>query len=149
MNKKMGRPKLPKGKAKRVLFAIKLSPDLDKEVQKGIVKSGQDKAEWGREAVKQKAKERPIWVTCKWSKEQLNEKLIDYVLTWPKERREGVGTLVVRRNNKGELSIEIFRKPTFLNGYPIEQTRYILFQKDADKIEEHPNQRVAHFRLLA
>ena len=51
MKKKMGRPKLPKGAAKGVLFAVRVAkPDAEK-IQEAIKRSGTVKPEWLRNAL--------------------------------------------------------------------------------------------------
>ena len=48
MKTKMGRPKLPKGTANSVLFAVKIAANEADKIQRAINKSGLTKPEWAR-----------------------------------------------------------------------------------------------------
>lgn len=52
----MGRPKLPKGEAKGVLFAARVSNDDAKVINDAIKQSGTKKPEWLRNALLSAAK---------------------------------------------------------------------------------------------
>jgi hypothetical protein len=47
----MGRPKLPKGTANSVLFAVKIAANEAQRIQTAIKKSGLKKPEWARNAL--------------------------------------------------------------------------------------------------
>jgi hypothetical protein len=51
MKKKMGRPKLPRGTAKGVLFAVKIAANEAEKIQTAIKRSGLKKPEWARNAL--------------------------------------------------------------------------------------------------
>jgi hypothetical protein len=51
MKTKMGRPKLPKGTANSVLFAIRIAANEADKIQRAIKKSGLAKPEWARNAL--------------------------------------------------------------------------------------------------
>jgi hypothetical protein len=51
MKTKMGRPKLPKGTANTVLFAVKIAAVEADKIQAAIAKSGMAKPEWARHAL--------------------------------------------------------------------------------------------------
>jgi hypothetical protein len=51
MKKKMGRPPLPKGTAKGVLFAVKIAANEADKIQSAIKRSGLKKPEWARNAL--------------------------------------------------------------------------------------------------
>lgn len=48
---KMGRPKLPRGKAKGVLFAVRVDKSQAVEIDQAIAASGQSKPDWTRNAL--------------------------------------------------------------------------------------------------
>jgi hypothetical protein len=48
---KMGRPKLPKGTANSVLFAVRIAANEAQKIQAAIKKSGMKKPEWARNAL--------------------------------------------------------------------------------------------------
>ena len=51
MKTKMGRPKLPKGTANSVLFAVKIAANEADKIHQAIKKSGLKKPEWARNAL--------------------------------------------------------------------------------------------------
>jgi hypothetical protein len=51
----MGRPKLPKGTAKGVLFAVRVANNEAEKIQRAIRKSGLPKPDWARNALIQAA----------------------------------------------------------------------------------------------
>src|SRR6266478_654966 len=106
-NNRMGRPPLPGGQAKEIQIGVRLTPQDDKSVEQAVDESGVSKAEWIRNAAKLQAKPPPppAWVTSKWTREQLEGKTVQFKLTHPKFRVEGVGEFMVRCNPAGELAI--------------------------------------------
>ena len=51
MKTKMGRPKLPKGTANTVLFAVKIAATEAEKIQAAIRRSGMTKPDWARNAL--------------------------------------------------------------------------------------------------
>ena len=51
MKAKMGRPKLPKGTANTVLFAVKIAATEAEKIHTAIKQSGMSKPEWARNAL--------------------------------------------------------------------------------------------------
>jgi len=51
MKTRMGRPKLPKGEAKGVLFAVRMKKPEADQVDKAIRQSGMSKPDWARAAL--------------------------------------------------------------------------------------------------
>jgi hypothetical protein len=51
MKTKMGRPKLPKGTAKGVLFAVRVAANEAERIHQAIRKSGLSKPDWARNAL--------------------------------------------------------------------------------------------------
>lgn len=51
MKTKMGRPKLPKGTAKGVLFAVKIAATEADKINQAIERSGLTKPDWARNAL--------------------------------------------------------------------------------------------------
>lgn len=51
MSKKMGRPKLPKAKLRRILMQARLSPEENKVIIQAIRRSKDGKSEWIRKAL--------------------------------------------------------------------------------------------------
>jgi hypothetical protein len=57
MKTKMGRPKLPKGTANSVLFAIRIAAKEAQKINEAVKKSGMKKPEWARTILLSAAKE--------------------------------------------------------------------------------------------
>jgi hypothetical protein len=51
MKPKLGRPKMPKGTANNVLFAVRVAANEARKIQTAIRKSGQKKPDWARNAL--------------------------------------------------------------------------------------------------
>jgi hypothetical protein len=51
MKTKIGRPKMPKGTANSVLFAIRIAANEADKIQRAINKSGLKKPDWARNAL--------------------------------------------------------------------------------------------------
>jgi len=147
MNKKMGRPPLPKGKARSVQVGVRFTPEDDKAIEKALTKSGQTKADLVRDAAVAEARKPPPWVRSKWTYEDLNGKKVQFKLNSPRFQAKGVGEFLVRRNPRGELAIEICAIVS-ATPYEVTEHRYWLGQEIANKIEINSTPNVAPFRLL-
>jgi hypothetical protein len=55
MKTKMGRPKVPKAKLRGILIQARLSPEENKVIEGAIAKSPENKSEWVRKALLEKA----------------------------------------------------------------------------------------------
>jgi hypothetical protein len=51
MKTKMGRPKMPKGTANSVLFAIRIAANEAQKINDAVKKSGMKRPEWARNAL--------------------------------------------------------------------------------------------------
>ena len=51
MKTKMGRPKMPKGTANSVLFAIRIAANEAQKINEAVKKSGMKRPEWARNAL--------------------------------------------------------------------------------------------------
>jgi hypothetical protein len=51
MKSKIGRPKMPKGTANSVLFAVRIAANEAERIQTAISRSGLKKPEWARQAL--------------------------------------------------------------------------------------------------
>jgi len=139
---------MPAGKANKVLQAVRVSSDIAKQIDKAVQASNQGKPDWIREAITERAENPPIWVKIKWTLEELSGKLVEFRLTTPTYRVSGVGKFRVIENEKGLLAIDIIVE-TRVTQFKFNVNRYWIGQEIADKIEIHPIQAKAHFRLLA
>jgi hypothetical protein len=147
MNKKMGRPPLPKGQSKDVQIGVRFNPADDKQIEKAVAKSGQTKPDFIRNAALAETRKPTVWVKSKWTMEQLSGKTVEFALTVPGRRDDGTGKFLVRKNPADELAIDICAIASATR-YEMVEIRYHLYQAAADKIELHPNPKVAQFRLL-
>src|SRR4051812_5045784 len=105
MPKKMGRPTVPKTKAKTILRGAMFAPEEIKTIDRAIEDSGKDKSKWLRDAAMKEARARVVWFHSDIVNPGMHEKLIEYRLPFPMEDgrtmiREGVGQLVVRKNHR-------------------------------------------------
>lgn len=148
MNKKMGRPVLPKGESKGAQSGVRLKQNEDKAIASIATRAGETKAETLREAAIDKIQAPPIWVKSEWKADDLNGHYIQFLLHAPNRRLEGVGELKVRTNTRGEIAVDIFvdEHPTPYQGVT---TRIWLSKEAVDRIELNPNPKPAKFRLLA
>jgi hypothetical protein len=51
MKTKMGRPKMPKGTANSVLFAVRIAANEARKINEAVKKSGMARPEWARNAL--------------------------------------------------------------------------------------------------
>jgi hypothetical protein len=51
MNKRMGRPKLPKDNARSIVFQVRISPKEQRRIKAAACKSGKGPTEWARDAL--------------------------------------------------------------------------------------------------
>ena len=148
MNDKTGRPPLPKGAAKGIQIGVRFKPKDARAIDNATANTGQTKVDLIRDAAIAEAKYPPPWVSSKWTIDDLEGKKVQFRLTAPKFRVEGVGEFLVRKNPRGELAIEIC---AIKSATPCEvvESRFWICQEIADKIERNPEPKVATFRLIA
>src|SRR5581483_2046018 len=108
MNKRIGRPPLPKGKSKAVLFALKLSGEEAEHINKAVEESGLSKPDWAREAFLSKA--RPPWIiSVHWSAKDLQGHTVDFEFSTADGKFfvKGIGVFwVFRHQDNIRLAIE-------------------------------------------
>lgn len=137
---------MPDGKANNKLVNLRLSGEIEDAIDNAVEKSHQTKPEWMRNALLEKAKaERPFFKS-KWKKEELDEKTVEFGLTKPNYRIEGLGEFHVLKNNRDEIRIDIVVKKYSPN--LLTEHRYHLSKQAAEQIRVNPNQETANFQLL-
>jgi len=137
---------MPEGKANNKLVNLRLSGEIKGAIDDAAEKSHLPKPEWMRNALLEKAKSERPFFKSKWKKEELHDKLVEFVLRKPTYYVEGLGEFQVLKNNRDEIRIDIVVKkyrPVFLA-----ENRYHLSKEAADQIRVHPNQETANFQLL-
>jgi hypothetical protein len=135
MNKKAGRPPLPKGESKAAQIAARFKPVLDKQVAKAAQETGATKAEVVREATIQDIQRPPIWMQpTKWKRDELDGQLIRFDLKSPTRELAGVGKLAVRQNPLGQIAVDIFVDECMVPGRGF-LTRIWLAENKVKKIE--------------
>ena len=92
--------------------------------------------------------ENVVWVSSKWTRGELQEQTVDFRIPIPEGVLVGKGAFLVRENPEGLLSIWV-RIQTLQNPGTILLTDLSLIQSSADRIEIHPDQETARFRLFA
>src|SRR5260370_26626293 len=108
MKRKMGRPPLPKGQSKDAQIGVRLKPGQSKELHQLASKAGQTRAELVRDAAISQIQNPPIWVKSKGTQEELDSHLIEFSLSAPAGRGEGIDELKVRQNPRAEIPVDIF-----------------------------------------
>ena len=105
MNKKIGRPPLPKGHLKDVQLGVRFNSDDDRKIEKAIGGTTQTKADWVRDAALVKMQE---WVTCKWTAKDLDGKSVEFsIVAQKKGPIDGIGTFFVLQRGDGKMKIKI------------------------------------------
>src|ERR1035437_6330873 len=107
------------------------------EIDRAVDQTGQDKAEWMRNALLAEAKNPPVFFKSKWKLEELDGKTVEFKLTAPTYWVEGLGKFQVLENNRGEIKIDIIVKK-HETPFKITENRYHLYKQTADKIRIHP-----------
>ena len=143
----MGRPAVPKTKAKTVLRGAMYAPSELKILEKARAKSGLDNSKWMRGAIQSEVARPPIWTKSKWSQEELEGQLIEFDLNSPQRRISGVGKLAVRKNPFGEIAVDIFVDEPQPDG-SMTCTRIWLGTDAVEKIELNPKPNPAKFRIF-
>jgi hypothetical protein len=141
MPKKAGRPPMPKGKSKGVLFAFKISGEEARDINKAVKESGLSRPDWAREALLSRV--RPPWIISRhWSAKDLQGRTVDFEFKTADGVYfvKGLGSFwVFRHEDNVQLAIEI-------HGGPQEKMhRIFLTQEMADAISRHPDASVADF----
>jgi hypothetical protein len=144
MRKKMGRPVLSDGGAKNIQLAVRFNPTEHKEIE-DVAGTGRVRADDVRLSALQGARMWAPWVKSKWTRQQLQGKMVEFKITTDRSHSEGVGQFEIR-SRSGELSISIL---VASKGTPAGKTKhyYLLGKAAANKIEINPNPEVAPFRL--
>src|SRR6267378_1550363 len=101
MSKKIGRPTVPKTKAKAVLYGARVARDEVLKINRGIEASGQTPSGVIRKALDNVA--RLVWTRAtKWRFEDLHKETVEFRFRVPYQNgiktHEGLGYFVVYRN---------------------------------------------------
>ena len=93
--------------------------------------------------------EKIIWVKTSWTKDELDRKRVEFRIRNENAIHHGIGEFLVLRNPEDLLSIQILLETQGRNRDEHIQTRYSpLTHESASKIERHPDQSKAEFRLF-
>lgn len=91
--------------------------------------------------------EKTIWTQPKFTKEELDQKTVEFYLPTDGHWVYGVGHFWVRRNPEGLLAIEIVTDQQGRNWAERVQTRYFVPQAGVERICPHPDPAKADFLL--
>jgi hypothetical protein len=137
MNKKMGRPTLPKGLAKDVQIGVRIHAEDDKKISKAITASGggETKAQWIRDAARLVAHESVI---CNdYSVEDLDGKSVWFKIYLKNGMPvEGGGKLMALQRGDGSLKIQIESRE--VGGPPDVFYRFLMRQESVPWIKKLP-----------
>jgi hypothetical protein len=147
MKPKIGRPTVPKIKAKTVLRGAMYAPSELKRIEPERIKSGLDNSKFIRNAVENEVKRPPLWFKSGWNKDELEDQLIEFDLKSPSRRISGIGKLSVRSNPSGEIAVDIFVDEMQPDG-SMTCTRIWLAKDAVEKIELNPKLKPAKFKLV-
>lgn len=89
-----------------------------------------------------------IWTKSNWTKEQLDRKAVEFRVQTERGIEHGIGELWVRQNPDGLLAIEVVTDVPGRDWAERIQTKYFPTQAGVLRIERHPDQTVAAFRLF-
>jgi hypothetical protein len=89
-----------------------------------------------------------IWIKSNWTKAQLDQKRVENRMNTSHGIEQGIGEFWVRQNPEGLLAIEIVVETQGRDWAERIQTRYYPKQEAVGRIERHPDQSVADFRLF-
>jgi hypothetical protein len=127
MKKNMGRPKLPKGKAKTLPFVIKLSGEDSRTIEASIKESGQTKADWARGKLLWGLQRENVWST-QWKSKDLDGKTVRFkMMETPNRYVSGTGKFITIQRGDGSLDVRIFTRdkndpdPYGYNDIPVTQ----------------------------
>jgi hypothetical protein len=89
-----------------------------------------------------------IWTKPKWKQEELDHKTVEFRVPTSRGMEHGIGEFWVRQNPAGLLAIDVVTDLPGRDWTERVQTRYFLPQIGVDRIERHPDQKIAEFRLV-
>lgn len=92
-------------------------------------------------------KPKTIWTKSKWTLDQLDRKSVEFKIPTERGIISGTGEFWVRRNPEKLLAIEV--SVTLAKSWAERiQYRFQIPQAGVDRIEAHPDQSTANFRLM-
>lgn len=132
MEKKMGRPPLPKGESKAAQIGVRFNPKEDKKLGKQAVDSGQSKSELVRDYTRLMLADSVI---CdKFTVEELDGKKVRFKFRMDASRTAtGEGKFMAIKRGNGSLKIQI--ESSFAYDPPNKIVRFILKQPMVDWIK--------------
>ena len=152
MTSKVGRPKVPKSKAKTILVGAQLSPAEAQSVENEVARVGRDKSKWLRDTVNREVLQKPppphFFKSDAITIDQLHEmsgKSIEFTLRGNGIKIHGFGKLFTRQSGDGEIAIDIDVIEAQPNQFTV--TRYWLLPPNDSKIQIHPDQKKARYLL--
>ena len=88
-----------------------------------------------------------IWTRSKWSKDELEFKTVEFRIPIKGGFAHGIGQFYVSPNPEGLLRIELVTDEQGRHWAERIQTRFQLPQPAVDRIEKHPDPKIAEFRI--
>lgn len=89
-----------------------------------------------------------FWTTSKWSRQELQGKTVQFVLTGAEYRVSGTGIFEVRERPGGEILIQI-EVPVVRTPNEAKDQIFTLTPANASQITKHPDPSVAEFQCLS
>jgi hypothetical protein len=144
--RKMGRPRLPKGKTKTAQIGVRFRSDEMAKLQRAATAAGFAISEMVRAFALSELARAKAWVRSEWQAEELDGNLIEFDIatTWGPVR--GVGVLSATGNAKGQITVSIaVKRPVSAGGGRIVDGEFRLSAEAVGRIEPHPNKDSARF----
>jgi hypothetical protein len=87
-----------------------------------------------------------IWVKSNWTEEQLNRQSVECWIPQGQNHLHGIGEFLAKQDSTGKLAVELIAESQETVADKM-QFRLYLAQALVDRIERHPDQSIARFRL--
>jgi len=152
MSNKVGRPTVPKDKAKSVLLGAQLSPTEAQNAANEAARVGRDKSKWMRDTINREVHQKPppphFFKSATITIDQLHEmsgKSIEFTLRGNGRKIHGFGKLFTRQSGDGEISIDIDVIEEGVHQFTV--TRFWLLPPNDAKIIKHPDPTKAEYLL--
>jgi hypothetical protein len=124
---KIGRPKVPKSRAKAVLIGARFARDEAKQIESAVNRSNQDASKWIRKSLLWQSKRVDVR-SDKWRAEDLDGQTVQFkMMELPNAFVKGTGKLIALERGNGSMDLRIMTRdrhepdPQGYNDIPVSQ----------------------------
>jgi hypothetical protein len=147
MSTKMGRPKLPKNRARGVLVGARFSSPEAKTISRAAIKSDQGKSEWIRRTLLWAAQREDV-KSDKWSAKDLDGQTVDFkMVELPNAFVRGTGKFLALQRGDGSMDLRIITRNR-LEADPLAFNDIPVSQRGVDLLERSPAGSECAFSLI-